>query len=70
LVGEPATAAVITASIPVLIQLARRALKTAEREGAPANPQTASDNAPAEPRRPSDETPAAEEETPAAEEED
>jgi hypothetical protein len=70
LVGEPATAAVITASIPVLIQLARRALKTAEREGAPANPQTASDNAPAEPRRPSDETPAAEKETPAAEKED
>ncbi len=39
LVGEPATAAVITASIPLLIQLVRRALKTAEREGAPADPQ-------------------------------
>lgn len=38
-VGEPATAAVIAASIPVLIQLARRALKAAEREGAPADPQ-------------------------------
>ena len=39
LVGEPATAAVITASIPLLLQLVRRALKTAEHEGAPTNPQ-------------------------------
>jgi hypothetical protein len=37
-IGEPATAAVITASIPVLIALARQALKGAEREGAPADP--------------------------------
>jgi hypothetical protein len=42
LVGEPATAALVTASIPVLIALARRALKAAEREGAPADPQMAS----------------------------
>jgi hypothetical protein len=46
MVGEPATAALVTASIPVLIALARRALKTAEREGAPADPQTTSDSAP------------------------
>jgi hypothetical protein len=44
-VGEPATAALVTASIPVLIELARRALKTAEREGAPADPQGTSDTA-------------------------
>jgi hypothetical protein len=37
-IGEPATAAVITASIPLLIQLARKALKKAEGEGAPADP--------------------------------
>ncbi len=37
-IGEPATAAVITASIPVLIALAKQALKRAEREGAPADP--------------------------------
>jgi hypothetical protein len=40
-VGEPATAAVITASIPVLITIARQALKRAEREGAPADPRAA-----------------------------
>ena len=39
-IGEPATTAVITASIPLLIQLARKALKKAEGEGAPADPQT------------------------------
>lgn len=37
-IGEPASAALVTASIPVLIEIARRALRTAEREGAPANP--------------------------------
>lgn len=45
-IGEPATAAAITASIPLLIALARRALKTAEREGAPADPQAATDDEP------------------------
>jgi hypothetical protein len=49
LVGEPATAAVITASIALLIQLVRRALKTAEREGAPADPQTATRDRSSEP---------------------
>jgi hypothetical protein len=38
--AEPATSAVLTASIPVLLNLARRALKQAEGEGAPANPRT------------------------------
>jgi hypothetical protein len=70
LVGEPATAALVTASIPLLIQLARRALKTAEREGAPANPQATGDAAPGEPPKPRVEAPAAEEEAHAAEEED
>ena len=59
LVGEPATAALVAASIPVLIQLARRALKTAEREGAPAEPQAASNTAPAEPQAANDQEPAA-----------
>lgn len=45
-IGEPATAAAITASIPVLIALARQALKRAEREGAPADPRTAPESAP------------------------
>jgi hypothetical protein len=36
--GDPATAAVITASIPLLIQLAKKALKKAEGEGALADP--------------------------------
>jgi hypothetical protein len=40
--AEPvATSALLTASIPVLIALARRILKTAEREGAPADPRSA-----------------------------
>jgi hypothetical protein len=47
LVGEPATGAAIAASIPLLIQLARRALKTAEGEGAPADPQQTSGGQPA-----------------------
>lgn len=38
--ADPATSALITASIPVLIQLARRALKTAEGEGAPEDPRS------------------------------
>ncbi len=59
LVGEPATATLVTASIPVLIQLARRALKTAEREGAPAEPQTAGDTETAEPQASSDQETAA-----------
>lgn len=37
-IGEPASAALATASIPVLIELARRALRVAERQGAPADP--------------------------------
>jgi hypothetical protein len=60
LVGEPATAALVAASIPVLIQLARRALKTAEREGAPAEPQAASNTEPAEPQTSNDRAPAGE----------
>jgi hypothetical protein len=39
--AEPATAALVTASIPVIIALARRALKAAERQGAPADPREA-----------------------------
>jgi hypothetical protein len=58
LVGEPATAALITASIPLLIKLAQRALKTAEREGAPADPQNAADAPSAEPQAANDEAPA------------
>jgi hypothetical protein len=38
--AEPATSALLTASIPVLLNLARRALKRAEGEGAPADPRT------------------------------
>lgn len=37
-VGEPATSALVTASIPFLLELARRALKAAESHGAPADP--------------------------------
>lgn len=37
-IGEAATTALVTASIPVLIQLARKALRSAERQGAPADP--------------------------------
>jgi hypothetical protein len=59
LVGEPATAALVAASIPVLIQLARRALKTAEREGAPAEPQATGDAATTEPETASNENPEA-----------
>lgn len=40
-IGEPATTALVTASIPVLIQLARKALRSAERQGAPADPRDA-----------------------------
>ena len=36
--AEPVTATLITASIPLLIQLAKKALKTAEGEGAPEDP--------------------------------
>jgi hypothetical protein len=39
-IGEAATAAALTASIPLLVELARRALRTAEREGAPADPRS------------------------------
>src|SRR4051794_19920492 len=45
-IGEPATTALVTASIPVLIELARRALKAAEHEGAPSDPRTAEAPAP------------------------
>jgi len=55
LVGEPATAALVAVSIPLLIQLARRALKMAEREGAPADPQATRDPATTEPGTASDE---------------
>ena len=60
LVGEPATAALVAASIPLLIKLAQRALKTAEKEGAPAEPQDAGSTTPAEePQASSDQKPAA-----------
>jgi hypothetical protein len=36
--GEPATTALVTASIPVILELARRALKAAESQGAPSDP--------------------------------
>lgn len=36
--GEPVTTALVTASIPVLVDLARRALRAAESQGAPADP--------------------------------
>jgi hypothetical protein len=39
-VGEAATTVLVTASIPVLIQLARRALRAAEGQGAPSDPRT------------------------------
>lgn len=42
-VGEPVTSAVVTASIPVLVELARRALRAAQREGAPADPREGAD---------------------------
>ena len=43
--AEPATAALVTASIPVILELARRALRVAEREGAPADPRTSTTDA-------------------------
>lgn len=39
--AEPVTAAILTVSIPALIAMARQALKTAEKEGAPAEPKAA-----------------------------
>jgi hypothetical protein len=39
--AEPVTAALLTASIPLILALARRALKIAEHEGAPSDPRTA-----------------------------
>jgi hypothetical protein len=36
--AEPATTALVTASIPVILQLVRRALKAAESQGAPSDP--------------------------------
>jgi hypothetical protein len=56
--AEPATAAIITASIPLLIKLAQRALRTAEKEGAPADPQSAADAPSAGPQAASDDVPA------------
>jgi hypothetical protein len=38
--AEPATTALVTASIPVILQLARRALKMAESQGAPSDPRS------------------------------
>jgi hypothetical protein len=38
--AEPVTASILTISIPALIEIARRSLKAAEREGAPADPRT------------------------------
>jgi len=74
LVGEPATAAIITASIPLLIKFVQRALKTAEKEGAPTEPQSVADAPPAEPQAASDEapadSPAPSDEEPSAAEED
>jgi hypothetical protein len=46
LVGEPATSALVTASVPVLIALAKRALAAAERHGAPADPRAMSPQGP------------------------
>jgi hypothetical protein len=45
-VGEPVTTAVVTASIPVLVELARRALRAAESQGAPADPRNEQGSAP------------------------
>jgi len=39
--ADPATATLVTASIPVILELARRALKAAEHSGAPSDPRTA-----------------------------
>ena len=39
--AEPATTALVTASIPVILELARRALKAAAHQGAPSDPRTA-----------------------------
>ncbi len=39
-IGEPATAAVLATSIPVILELARRALRAAEKQGAPADPRS------------------------------
>lgn len=45
-VGEPATSALVTASIPVLLEIARRALRAAEKEGAPRDPRDTPERAP------------------------
>lgn len=39
-IGEPVTAAALAASIPVILELARRALRAAEKQGAPADPRS------------------------------
>lgn len=39
-IGEAATATLVSASIPVLVALAKRALRSAERQGAPVDPRT------------------------------
>ena len=41
-IGDPATASVVTASIPVIIALAKRALRSAEGHGAPIDPRRVS----------------------------
>lgn len=38
--AEPATNALVTASIPVVLELARRALKATQHQGAPGDPRT------------------------------
>lgn len=40
LIGEAATTTIVTASVPVLLELARRALRAAERQGAPRDPRS------------------------------
>ncbi|MDX2087877.1 MAG: hypothetical protein SFX73_08505 [Kofleriaceae bacterium] len=39
-VGEAATTTLVTASIPVIVELARKALRAAESHGAPTDPRT------------------------------
>ena len=43
IIGEPATASLVTASIPVIIALAKRALRSAEGHGAPIDPRAVGD---------------------------
>lgn len=53
-IGEAATTAIVTASIPVLIELARRALRAAESQGAPADPRAVQPAAPGDEAEPAE----------------